>query len=277
MDLSHPYRVSLPWYDLPAVQGPIEQMWRSVRDRLLALEDPRVAASRLPDSLPHAYTDPTGEFKEDWDSPRLLLTQACGVDVLHQPQLIPIARPAFDLSWLPFDVAPGEYVSVLVQRQGGSTDVAAINGKHSRSGCNALLESVRPRRIVLTGSHSASLEALRLGQCDIAAIDAVSFALFRRHLPHLCKAVEVQGYSSPAPAPPWVCHVHAGSLCDQLARALHDALRSSVGRRAGLALLIQDAIPANRNDYEALNHETGRTADILAEMTARGAVVELSR
>ena len=114
-----------------------------------------------------------------WCSERLVLSQCCGSDLflLEPPALQPVARPVFS----GLDCEPGDYYSYIaapVKRY--ATVRAAINNIGSRSGHLALAQWLAARRhdvaeVIVTGSHAASLEALRRGDADIAAIDAFSW------------------------------------------------------------------------------------------------------
>ena len=64
------------------------------------------------------------------------------------------------------------------------------------------------QNILVTGSHSASILAVRQGCCDIAAIDCVSLALGIHHNSSFMDGVKVFGWTNPAPALPLVTHKH---------------------------------------------------------------------
>ena len=140
---------SFPWYDFPSVQWANDRVWE---------------ATGYPGELNRHQT-----LSELWHDPDLLVTQACGLDLfLSEAPIEPVASPVFDL-----DCEAGMYFSHIVGNVNGR--VAAVNSLSSRSGWSALLSICTPQRVVVTGSHQASLEALRVGIADVAAIDAVTW------------------------------------------------------------------------------------------------------
>lgn len=165
-----------------------------------------------PESL---YSD----LDSHWRNPRLFLSQTCGYPLLTTlaEQVTLVATPHYD--------APGcsgpNYSSALVVNaaQGPSTlaecagRVAAVNTMDSNSGMNMLRHCVAPlveegsffRKVIITGSHVASLRAVAELKADITAIDAVSLALAREHLPELAARVRVISFSEQTPSLPLIC------------------------------------------------------------------------
>jgi ABC-type phosphate/phosphonate transport system substrate-binding protein len=92
----------------------------------------------------------------------------------------------------------------------GST--AAINTPDSMSGMLALKVVVAPHavdrrffgRVLYTGSHANSLQAVRDGDADICAVDAVTAALLRRHRPQLFKGMHEITRSPKVPGLPYI-------------------------------------------------------------------------
>lgn len=224
---------SLPMYDLPPQA--VQAWWQGIAIALHAegLAGVPVAPDRPADLPAH------------WLHPRLLLSQACGhplVTMLHgRVQVVGAMRYA----------APGcegtRYCSLLVVRDGDTTPgaglqalaawagrVAAVNDAGSYSGWVALRRAVqsvagRPAqdffsRLPSTGSHRASLMAVREGWADIAAIDAVTHALVARHQPALLQGLQVLGRTPPAPGLPLITAL--ATPPDELA-ALRRALQSA--------------------------------------------------
>lgn len=177
---------ALPWYDLPPTRGALDGIWRGMRR---VLEAARVEG--LPRELARG---------DHWRSPDLLVSQCCGLD-LHAPRmehLEPFAVPVFG----GLECDPGSYFSVIVgtPREGARL---AVNALHSRSGHSALRawlmeQGIRASSVTFTGSHAASLDCVRAGGADLAAIDAFTWRFLRR------AGVRVLGRSSHAPAPPFV-------------------------------------------------------------------------
>ncbi len=176
-----------------------------------------------------------------WFEPDLLVSQACGLDLfLSAAPIEPVASPVFDL-----DCEPGMYFSHIVGNVDGR--VAAVNSLSSRSGCSALLSTCSPSSVLVTGSHLASLEAIRTGRADLAAIDAVTWRIIARDEPEKIAGISIVARSGDAPSPPFV--VRRGTDRDVVLQALRRALGSPESNDAKEALVMKGIIPAQRDDY----------------------------
>ncbi len=117
---------------------------------------------------------------EHWRSPSLLFSQSCGLPLVEALQ--DAVEPVGTFDWRGAS-AHGRYRSVVVSRgQYAGSLRPAVNGFHSLSGWLSLGVFLADHNqpllpTLVTGSHRASLEALRSGQADLAAIDAVSWRL----------------------------------------------------------------------------------------------------
>jgi hypothetical protein len=168
-----------------------------------------------------------------WHDPDLLVTQACGLDLfLSEAPIEPVAAPVFDL-----DCEAGMYFSYIVGNVDGR--VAAVNSLSSRSGWLALLSICTPQRVVVTGSHQASLEALKNGVADVAAIDAVTWSIIERDAPAKVAGLEIVERSSEAPSPPYV--VRSGIDREDVFRSLHNAFESPGSIDSKKALPLQES------------------------------------
>ncbi|NVO04563.1 MAG: PhnD/SsuA/transferrin family substrate-binding protein, partial [Rhodoferax sp.] len=114
----------------------------------------------------------------------------------------------------------------------GST--LAFNDTISQSGYNALRALVAttttaPRPFfaatLQTGAHYRSIEAVRSGQADVAALDAVSWALWQQANPARAGALRVFGQSEAYPGLPLITAL-------QTPPAVLDALRAGLQRIA---------------------------------------------
>ncbi len=229
---------SFPWYNLPSVAWANDALWRATgfRGRYVRGDDP--------ESL--------------WRNADLLVTQACGLDLyLCDAPIEPAAAPVFDLP-----CEPGTYFSYLVGSTTGTT--AAVNSLSSRSGWSALLTVHQPERVVVTGSHLASLRALRTGTADVAAIDAVTWHILARDMPEAVAGIAIIERTAPAPSPPYV--VRRAHHRSTVTSGLRDAIRAAVS--AADALLLRDVMPVQRKDYAPVLREyqavTGKAPDTLA-------------
>lgn len=215
---------SLPMYD--ADRRAVERLWRHLARSLR-----RDGVAGVPDRL--AWPD--DDLDRHWRHPGLLLSQACGYPVAHglrgQVQLVGAFR----------HTAPGcdgiFYRSLLVVRDDDPARriddlrgrTVAYNSPDSQSGCHALLALVAPLaedgrffgRAVASGAHARSIELVRSGAADIAAIDCVSHASFARARPDALRGLRVVGATNAAPGLPLI--TSAATSADELA-----ALRRAV-------------------------------------------------
>ena len=196
---------SLPMYD--ADPAAVEAWWYAI-SRALRVQ----GMADVP-----AVLETPAQLEAHWRDPRLLLSQACGyplvTSLLRSVQVVGAFRYT----------APGcsgfDYRSDLVARaddadsvEGFRERVAAINSPDSHSGCNALRGLVAPLARngaffadqLVTGSHRRSLAAVQSGAADIAAIDCVSLAGFRRRDPELLRGLRVVGSTALAPGLPLI-------------------------------------------------------------------------
>jgi ABC-type phosphate/phosphonate transport system substrate-binding protein len=204
--------VSLPMYDLPELLEDHQQLWQALRGFLI-----EEGLSDLPSAL--AWPE---DLTPIWQSPDLLLSQTCGYPLIRE------LAPFVQVVGVPHYDAPGcdgyRYGSaVIVQRE---TDflsladlkgrVAGFNERGSQSGYNALRHAVAPlaggkpffAEVRHTGRHEASIDAVGAGAIDVAAIDAVTFALISRHQPARVANVRVLGFTEPVPGLPLIASRH---------------------------------------------------------------------
>ncbi len=219
----------LPMYDLPALRPANDALWAVIASRLVAAGMPDV-----PELL-----DRSLEPEALWARPDLLLAQACGLPLvtLLADRVRFVATPAYAVK----GCRGGDYRSWIVVGAdalvAGFADlagsIAAVNAPHSQSGANALLALTaevaggRPffADIRLTGSHAASLDAVRHGRAACAAIDCVTW----HHLgPWAQAGLRVLGATPAAPALPFITAAGTdaatlGQLRRALAAAVDDA------------------------------------------------------
>jgi ABC-type phosphate/phosphonate transport system substrate-binding protein len=175
----------------------LEAFWGALRRRL--------SMAGLND-LPQALTWPT-DLRAHWRDPALLLGQTCGyplvTELAGQVRVVgslchraPGCQGARNRSQLV--VRADEPATTIAQLRGRTV---AYNGSDSQSGYNALRALVAPLavdgrffgRSIETGYHLKSAEAVRDGLADIAAIDCVSLAGFRRYVPDSVRGLRVLG------------------------------------------------------------------------------------
>jgi len=215
---------SFPWYDLPSVRRANDVLWR---------------AMGLGGEL-----DRTTPVDAQWRADDLVVSQACGLDLfVSDAPIEPVLAPVFDL-----DCPPGHYFSYLV----GAHEVhpgggAAVNSLSSRSGFSALLSVCNPRSLTVTGSHVASLSAVRQSAAAVACIDAVTWHILKRDAPDHIEGLDILERTASAPAPPYV--VRRNGHRDPIVRLITAAMENPATRLARRALLLRGVIPVTRADY----------------------------
>lgn len=220
---------ALPMYDLPELRSAHDELWRAFRRHLDDLGFPDA-----PDEL-----DRTREPLEIWAHPDLLIAQTCGFPFITmlQEKVRLVATPVYEAagcegpfyrSWI---VVPEQADAERFEQLEGT--VVAINSTESHSGCNVLRAMAAPlarngrffARVHATGSHGASLEAVRHGHAACAAIDCVSWALLDRHRPQALRGLRILEGSPPAPSLPYIT---SAERSDREVAGLRAALRRTL-------------------------------------------------
>lgn len=197
---------ALPMYDRPELADETDALWAALREAI------RDAGIDAPDRLERRRS-----HRLVWAAPELVLAQTCGlpyVSALHHRVGL-VGAPSYRIEGCP----PGHYRSALIVGREVRADHlgallgcrAAINARDSQSGYAALMEAVAPHaangqffgQVVLTGAHLASIEAVASGRADIAAIDAVTWALALRR-DRAAQSVRLFGWTEPTPGLPYI-------------------------------------------------------------------------
>ncbi|MEM6730553.1 MAG: PhnD/SsuA/transferrin family substrate-binding protein, partial [Myxococcota bacterium] len=102
-----------------------------------------------------------------------------------------------------------QYWSELVGREAGpieptASSLWAVNGFDSNSGYLLPNKEYTLQRTRCTGSHRASLESLRRGEVDFAAIDGHVWERTKAKSPERIRNLKSLRRMGPSPAPPWV-------------------------------------------------------------------------
>jgi ABC-type phosphate/phosphonate transport system substrate-binding protein len=139
--------------------------------------------------------------------------------------------------------------------------IAAVNTPDSMSGMLALKLVFAPlakagrffRGAVNSGSHIASLQAVREGSADVCAIDAVCVALARRYRPDYLEGLVEVARSPSLPGLPYVTSANAGpDLRQKLREALAAAVDDPALAETRAALLISGMSVLTPQDYQAI-------------------------
>lgn len=242
---------ALPMYDRPELRAETDALWARLREAI------RDAGLDAPEALERGRP-----LRPLWAAPELVLAQTCGLPYVSAlaGRVGLLGAPDHALEGCP----PGYYRSALIVPEGSPAGTladlrgarAAINARDSQSGYAALMHAAAPEArdgaffgpAVLTGSHAASVEAVAAGRADIAAIDAVSWALARR-LDAAAARVRVLGWTEPTPALPYITGLRR--QVGPLARAVSQAV-ASLDAGLGDALLLRGLVPHAPADYEVI-------------------------
>ncbi len=213
---------SLPMYDTPATAAANDRFWAEIRQ-----------------SYGHGPTrlERNQDPHDTWASPELVFSQTCGLPfrsgLYRSVQLV--GTPDYGVA----DCPPGYYNSCIVVRADDPrqcfTEYGGVrlarNDRRSQSGWAAILEHARAadphfrfeENILDTGSHAFSVQAVARGEADIAAIDAITWALLVEHSPTAGR-LRVLERTRPTPGLPFI----TGSR--ENAKALFDAVSAALSQ-----------------------------------------------
>ncbi|MCP5368048.1 MAG: PhnD/SsuA/transferrin family substrate-binding protein [Hyphomicrobiales bacterium] len=253
-------------YDWPQVRAATDALWAAVAERL---RDRGLDA-------PAALTRDRDPW-DIWRDPGLLLAQTCGLPYVSRLRgtVRLVATPAYAAA----GCAGSDYCSIVVVRgDDPAADLAALRGRRaayndpgSQSGHAALCRAVAPlardgaffAAAVRTGAHLDSLRAVAGGAADVAAVDAVCWALARRHHPEVTERLRVLART---PATPGLPLVTAAARPDAEVAALRAALDAAAADPALAvvrdALLITGFEVRGDGDYEAIARGLREAADL---------------
>ena len=259
---------SFPMYDWPEIRTATDAWWSALARAFRAegMED-------VPDRLLH-----DAQVTDLWGAPDLLLSQTCGYPLTHawSGKLQVVATPHYTA-----DGCHGaDYCSfILVRRSAGIAGLeelrgcrAAFNGEDSQSGYSAFRAVIAPLArdgrffgpTVCSGAHLRSMELVAAEDADVCAVDAVVWALARRHRPHLADDLTAIASSPPAPGLPYVTSpaASAGQVA-KLKAGLRRAFADPALAEIRAELLLGGMSELSAGDY-------GRIGDIERESIVSG-------
>ena len=241
---------SLPMYLRPETMTATEALWSLARD---ALRDHGLQA---PDALDHG-----APIHATWGRPDLVLGQICVLPFRAEfvGRVTLIGAGDYGLP----DAGPGQYYSVFVVRAADpravpgdfATARLAVNEAGSQSGWASAFEfaqahGFRFTRAILTGGHRASTLAVAEGRADIAAVDAVTWALIERHDAHAhARDLRIIGRSA---ALPGLSFITAGSRDPAPYRAALGAAITALPAAHADTLMLRAVVPLPEAAYTAL-------------------------
>ena len=237
---------SLAMYPFLHLRSAQERLWDGVRSRL----------SFLAPALDWDLDPFTASRRDD-----LVLGQTCG-----WPLVTELASTVRVLGTFDCDVdgaSDGTYCSVIVTNTGVSLAevlhrpdlVVAANSPDSLSGWISLQSvaasaGVRLEAVEWTGAHAASIEALREGRVQLAAIDAVSWV----HLGGADSGLSVVGHGPRIPCLPLITsRSSSDAMVGELRRGLGATVRDPAMAEACATLRIRDFLARDLADYEGIS------------------------
>lgn len=185
-------------YSLGGLRGAWDALYRSV-----AAQVPGAPANLRWDTDPH----------ESWLDPQMALSQTCGWP------LVTVLRERVRVLGTFVHVLDGRsaytYRSVIIAREAQplidlARSRAAINSEDSLSGFVSLLDAFGvpqpcwPDEVTWTGSHLASVQAVRDRDADVASIDALTWAYLQRLAPSELTGLVVVGRGPQVPCLPLI-------------------------------------------------------------------------
>lgn len=195
---------SLGMYDFGPAMAANDRLWAATRDHL------RAAGHAAPDAL----TRGDAAYWDAWHSPDLILSQTCGYPFRArlQGRVALVGTPDYGLPGCP----PGHYNSVFVARKDDSRDridqfdaaPLAFNEDMSQSGwagpvCHLIDLGLTPRPALRTGTHHLSARAVAAGTADLAALDALTWAMLQGLDPAV-ETLKIIGHTAPTPILPYI-------------------------------------------------------------------------
>lgn len=245
---------TLPMYDWPEVRPATDALWSAIAGQLTARGFDAPAAlqrERDPDAV--------------WTDPNLLLSQTCGWP--YATRLIDhvryVATPVYAVSGCEGPL----YSSMIVARaEDAGEGVAALarrrvarNAVDSFSGHVVIQEAMRGEGIdpdaatwIETGSHRASMRAVASGAADLAAIDAVCWALAGEHEADAVSRLRILRQTPLRPGLPLITAQARGeSDAEAIAAAVAEAIASPGLKPETEALYLSGVVRLSAEDYRA--------------------------
>lgn len=246
-------QAAFPMYNIPEMHGFFAAFWAALRT-----EAERRGVAGLPVGL--RYDLPPVPARIDSD---ITFIQVCGFPLLTRlrGQATILLTPCYAL---PGCQGPMHTAFFIVRDDAPIRSLADLRGKTlgtnsllSNSGMNLPRATIAPLAggrpyfggRVMTGSHTASIEQVADGRIDVAAIDCVTDAVFRRHRPDLMRRVRILAQTVQSPSLPFVT---ATATPPSTVEALRHALRALVGTPAAAGLSIAGFAALTEADYQVV-------------------------
>jgi len=217
---------SLPMY--LSSPSDVEALWAQLRQGL--------ATHGLDQAPPLSWPADLGAH---WRDPGLLLSQTCGYPLMTQlaGQVRLVGTFRYAVKGCSGHLCRSQLVARTEDARRALADfrgrTVAYNSTDSQSGYNSLRALAAPlaeegrffAAALASGGHRQSLEMVRDGLADVAAVDCVSLAGFQAYAPEVCAGLVVIGQSAPYPGLPLITSAHTS---DADLAALRAALLAAV-------------------------------------------------
>jgi ABC-type phosphate/phosphonate transport system substrate-binding protein len=239
-------------YDWPEVAWANDALWEAIARRLGA------SGIAAPPAL-----DRTRSCDTVWRAPGLVLSQTCGYPFSTRLRGIVqlVGTPVYEVQGCE---GPHYSSMIVVRNEERSTRLAdfggrrfAYSGSDSLSGYLALRAGAREENIdvravewIESGSHRASVRAVASAEADVAAIDAVCWALALRYEPEAASRLKVIGQTPLRPGLPLITAIERRDAEVQTIRAaLKDAIADAAMLSARQALCLAGLGMLDEFDY----------------------------
>jgi len=246
----------LGMYDFAALRPAQDTWWTGLAGHLTAL-----GFSSVPVGLNRSVADPY----EIWRSPDLFFAQTCGYPLTHRlaGKVRLLGAPCYTAPGCDGALYRSLYVVHADCRAESLSGIlpcrVAINGRDSYSGWRALCKSIEGTglagapftEIIVSGGHANSIDLVRQGDADLAAIDCISHALIGDVEPERLAGTRVVDQSLPAPGLPYITRVgwdkgQAAAMVKAIEKAFEDPALEDARRALRLAAFR----PVPLADYE---------------------------
>ncbi len=244
-------------YDMPEVRTALDSLWRGFAHNL-HLE----GIADIPNYLVHDRP-----LNQLWNGRDVCFSQCCGYDLVNRyaGRLTPIAAPHYAAP----ECEGCDYASVIVVSENCEADdvlemrgaVCVINGPESHSGMNALRALIAPvsdrgrffSHVKVSGAHADSLDMIRRGEADVAAIDCVTNALLKRYRPGALSGIRTLGRTYRAPGVPYVTRsILADDTVVRMRAAVFRTFADPKLTTVRQALLLRDVHEIHLSEYERI-------------------------
>lgn len=213
----------------------------------------------------------TDDVQASWRDQRLALGMTCGwpliTELRERVRVVGTFAVTIEDRGDDGPVADSTYRSVVIARRPTSVhavrdQVAAINARHSLSGCISLLATLArrrddaavttwPGRTIITGAHLSSIAAVRDGLAAVASIDALTWAYVQRDEPQMLDGLHVIDRGPRVPCLPLITAASASDATVQSWRRAFGAAMVEPDLADDLRVLcIGGFAPRELDDYD---------------------------